>query len=84
MEVDLPYGFAVGPRFADDLNKIEVGRSAQDELLRALQSVLLDGNLEEVSHRLGSDTDIRYVRSREFPFLEMPPFYMTFRIEAPG
>lgn len=81
MAVDLPYGFAEGPRFADDLNKIELERGAQDELLRALQSLLLHGNLEEVSHPLGADTDIRYVRSRDFPSLNMPPLYMTFRIE---
>jgi hypothetical protein len=76
--------FAEGPKFAADLARVELDPDAQDDLLRMLQLLLLREEYTKlpVSHPLGSDTDIRYVRSREFPSLEMTPLYLTFRRES--
>jgi hypothetical protein len=79
--VNLPFGFVEGPLWAADIARIELDGPAQDALMFALQNLLLEGHTEEVSHPLGASSGIRYVRSREFPSLDMPPLYMTFRRE---
>ncbi len=76
------YGFVEGEHWASDIARIEPARRARDKILFALQDLLLFGNPNAVSDVLGDNTDIRYVRSREFPSLEMPPLYMTFRFET--
>jgi hypothetical protein len=48
----------------------------------ALQDLLLDGRAENVSAPLGLQTNIRYVRTHGFPWLGLPPLYLTFRFET--
>lgn len=77
--------FVEGPRFALDLARIDVDEKARDRMMFALQEVLLSGEgIDAVSHLLSPDRDIRYLRSREFPSLDMPPLYLTFRFERAG
>jgi hypothetical protein len=81
VEIPLPYGFVEGPLFATDLARIEPSPSGMEALLCALQDVLLEGDASKVSHALAG-SDIRYAHSsRDFPKLEWPPFYLTFRFE---
>lgn len=49
----------------------------------ALQDLLIDGRADAVSHPVRDGSNIRYVKSRDFPSLEMPPLYLTFRFERP-
>lgn len=78
------FAFVEGPFFASDLAKIELTDQARDALVFALQDLLIYGDPDTVSHVLSSDSDVRYVRSREFPSLQMAPLYLTFRFEGEG
>lgn len=75
------YEFAEGPLFAADLARIELTNQAQDALVFALQDLLIDGDADAVSYAVSDTSDIRYVRSKNFPGLKMPPLYLTFRFE---
>ncbi|MHB8642344.1 MAG: hypothetical protein ACYDA3_05620 [Gaiellaceae bacterium] len=78
------FEFVEGPNWASDLAKIEVPGESTDRLMFAIQDLLTERGIPAVSHPLGSDTDVREIRSREFPSLGMPALYATFRVEAPG
>jgi hypothetical protein len=78
------YTFVDGPHWLSDLGRIELDAGAQTELECALEDLLHAEGAGKVSHELGDDTDIRYVRSRDFPVLKISPLYMTFRFERDG
>ncbi len=78
------YTFVDGPRWIEDIGRIEIDHGAQDALECALENLLHAEGSDRVSHSLGPDTDLRYIRSREFPSLNMPPLYMIFRMERDG
>jgi hypothetical protein len=81
-ETYLPHGFVEGPHFADDLARIDLSNPAGDLLMFALQDLLLAREAAKVSRPLSSKSDVRYLRTREFPSLDMPPLYLTFRFES--
>ena len=81
MHANLPPSFVDGPDFAADLARLGLSPSAVETLMAALQDLLFPDETR-VSFSLGRDTDIRYVKTHDFPNLQIPPSYLTFRRES--
>ncbi len=81
MSAPRSYDFVEGPEWANDLARVNPRPTAMDTLMFAIQDLLCSKNWEDVSHSLGPDTDVRYIRAKEF-FPNMPALYVTFRFET--